>query len=88
MTIQSPNRQDLTTSVLLMNTNSSDQKRKAVFRQELGTFYYTVNQKDATVFRVFYSTFICGSTCFGRRTAHHQEHTTAPAVSGFTYVAG
>jgi hypothetical protein len=32
----------------------------------------------------FYSTFICGSTCFGRRTAHHQEHTTANAASIFT----
>jgi hypothetical protein len=21
--------------------------------------------------------FICGSTCFGRHTAHHQEHKTA-----------
>jgi hypothetical protein len=71
-----------------MNTKSSDQKRKAVFGQKLGTFYYKINQQDVTVFRVFYSTFICDSTCFGRRTAHHQEHTTAPAVSGFAYVAG
>jgi len=27
--------------------------------------------------RVYYSTFICGSTCFGRLPAHHQENTTA-----------
>ena len=38
--------------------------------------------------RVYYLTFICGPICFGRHTAHHQEHTTAPAASGFAYVAG
>jgi len=27
---------------------------------------------------------MCGSTCFGRLPAHHQEHTTAQGVSGFT----
>jgi hypothetical protein len=26
----------------------------------------------------------CGSTCFGRLPAHHQEHTTALGTSGFT----
>jgi hypothetical protein len=29
-------------------------------------------------------TFMCGSTCFGRLPAHHQEHTTALETSGFT----
>jgi len=27
---------------------------------------------------------MCGLTCFGRLPAHHQEHTTALGVSGFT----
>ena len=27
---------------------------------------------------------MCGSTCFGRLNAHHQEHTTALGASGFT----
>jgi hypothetical protein len=51
-------------------------------------FVYKINQQDATVFQVYYSTFICGSTCFRRHTAHHQEHTTALAASGFVYIAG
>jgi len=35
--------------------------------------------------RVYYSTFICGSTCFGRHPAHHQEHATALGASGSTF---
>ena len=35
--------------------------------------------------RIYYSTFICGSTCFGRLSAHHQEHTTALGASGSTF---
>jgi len=31
---------------------------------------------------------MCGSTCFGRFLAHHQEHTLALAASGFTFGAG
>jgi hypothetical protein len=27
---------------------------------------------------------MCGSTCFGRLPAHHQEHTTALGASGIT----
>jgi len=27
---------------------------------------------------------MCGSTCFGRLPAHHQDHTTALGTSGFT----
>jgi hypothetical protein len=27
---------------------------------------------------------MCGSTCFGRLPAHHQEHTTALGASGLT----
>ena len=36
----------------------------------------------------FYFIFIQSSTCFGRHTAHYQEHKTALAASGFTYVEG
>ena len=36
------------------------------------------------VWPVYYSTFICGSTCFGRLPAHHQEHTTALGASAST----
>jgi hypothetical protein len=43
-----------------------------------------INQPDATVSQVFYFTFMCDSTCFGRIHAHHQELTTALTVSGFT----
>jgi len=34
--------------------------------------------------QVYYLKFICGSTCFGRLHAHHQELTTALTASGFT----
>jgi len=43
-----------------------------------------INQVDATVPRVYYLMFKCGSTCFGRLHAHHQEVTTALAASAFT----
>jgi len=43
-----------------------------------------MNQQDATVLQVYYLTFMCGSTCFGCLSAHHQEHTTALGASGFT----
>jgi len=42
------------------------------------------NCKDATISQVYYLTFMCGSTCFGRLSAHHQERTTALGASGFT----
>jgi len=35
------------------------------------------------VSKFYYSIFIWNSTCFGRHTAHHQEHKTALAASGF-----
>jgi len=34
--------------------------------------------------KFIYFTFMCGSTCFGRLSAHHQERTTALEASGFT----
>jgi hypothetical protein len=43
-----------------------------------------MNQQDATVSQVYYLTFMCGLTCFGRFLAHHRELTTALAASGFT----
>jgi len=42
------------------------------------------NQQDATVSQVYYLSFMCGSTCFGRLPARHQERTAALGVSGFT----
>jgi len=47
-----------------------------------------INQPDATVSQIYYSTFICRSTCFGRLYAHHQELTTALTASGFTLERG
>jgi len=38
--------------------------------------------------KIYYSTFIWSSTCFGRHTAHHQEPKTALAATGFAYVEG
>jgi hypothetical protein len=35
------------------------------------------------VSQVYYLTFMCGSTCFGRLPAHHQELTTTLGASGF-----
>jgi len=44
-----------------------------------------INQpKRCNSFKIDYLTFMRGSTCFGRLFAHHQEHTTALAASGFT----
>ena len=47
-----------------------------------------INQPDATVAQVYYLTFMCRSTCFGRLHAHHQELTTALIASGFTLERG
>ena len=40
-----------------------------------------INQRNATVSQVYYLTFICSSTGFGRLPAHHQELTTALGAS-------
>jgi hypothetical protein len=42
-----------------------------------------INQQDATFSQVYYLMFMCGSTCFRRLSAHHQERTTALGASGF-----
>jgi hypothetical protein len=53
------------------------------FKKPIG-FKRLINQLDATVLQVYYLTFMCSSTYFGRFLAHHQEHTTALAGSAFT----
>jgi hypothetical protein len=56
-------------------------------RKNLIQFKY-INKPDATVSQVFYLTFMCRSTCFGRIHAHHQELTIALTASGFTLERG
>jgi hypothetical protein len=41
-----------------------------------------------TVSQIYYLTFMCGSTCFVRISARHQEHTDALATCGFTVGEG
>jgi hypothetical protein len=48
------------------------------------TCFKLINQQNATVSQVYYLTFMCGSTCFGRLSAHHQKRTTALGASDFT----
>jgi hypothetical protein len=57
---------------------------RSILSPERNFFTRQINQPDATVSQVYYSMFMCGSTCFGRPYAHHQELTTALAASGFT----
>jgi hypothetical protein len=47
-----------------------------------------INQPDATVSQVYYVTFMCRSTRFGRLHAHRQELTAALTASGFTLERG
>jgi hypothetical protein len=47
-------------------------------------WYKCINQQDAAVSQVYCLKFMCGSTCFGRLSAHHQQHTTALGASGFS----
>ena len=47
-----------------------------------------INQPHSTVSQVYYLTFMCRSTCFGRLHAHHQELTIALAASDFTLERG
>jgi hypothetical protein len=35
--------------------------------------FQQINQLDATIFQVYYLTFMYSSTCFGRPHTHHQE---------------
>ena len=44
--------------------------------------------KCNNVSKFYYSIFTRSPTCFGRRTAHHQEPKTVLAASGFSYVEG
>jgi hypothetical protein len=43
-----------------------------------------INQQDETFSQVYFLTFMCGSTCFGRLSAHHEERRTALEAPGFT----
>jgi hypothetical protein len=54
---------------------------------EVYFLFKQINQPDARVSQVYYLTFMCRSTCFGRLHAYHQELTTAVTASGFTFVA-
>jgi hypothetical protein len=42
------------------------------------------SRKMQKVSQIYYLTFICGSTCFGLLSAHHQERKTALGASDFT----
>jgi hypothetical protein len=53
------------------------------YKIDMETRLKQINQQEATVSQVYYL-FICGSTCFARLSAHHQERTTELAASGFT----
>jgi len=50
------------------------------------TFHTEKSNKMRQSIKMYYSIFICSSTCFGRNTAHHQEPKSALAASGFAYV--
>jgi hypothetical protein len=54
-------------------------------RQSVRHHTIQINEsKNKIVLQVYYLTFMYGSTCFGRLSAHHQEHTAALATSDFT----
>ena len=57
---------------------------RALINVQASIQFKQINQRDATVSQVYYLTFICSSTCFGRLPAHHQELTTALGASGST----
>jgi len=52
------------------------------------TIHTEKSKKMQQCIKIYYSVFIRSSTCFGRRTAHHQEPKALPAASGFAYVEG
>ena len=52
-------------------------------------YVYQVGNNKKTVIEFIITTFIEGSTCFQRHTAHHQEPQTVFAASGlYTRVTG
>jgi len=68
-------------------TTHGTKKHNYAFDVRKSLHHHTIQincQQDATVSQVYYLTFMCGSACFGRFLAHHQEFTTALAASGFT----
>jgi hypothetical protein len=59
------------------------------FRNSVHHHTIQINYRlDTTVSQVYYLMFMCGSACFGRFHAHHQEHKTTLAASGFAFGAG
>jgi hypothetical protein len=77
--------------VLSLNKSYGNMSRDSGVHQDIAypefpclfiVFMTQINKQDATVSQVYYLTFMCGSTCFGRLSAHHQEHTTALGASG------
>jgi len=56
-----------------------------VIRLRVPTFRYIHIEKSKKMqqcIKIYYSIFVWSSTCFGRRTAHHQEPKTALAAFG------
>jgi hypothetical protein len=76
--------------LLIISTINSNffilQRYAATFDLGKSVHHHTIqinNQLVATVSQVYYLTFMCRSTCFGRLHAHHQDLTTALTASGF-----
>ena len=62
---------------------------RSLFRTVFLWFLRWKKQQDATVYQNFIIPYFkSSSTCFGRNTAHHKEHKTAQAASGYAYVEG
>ena len=67
-----------------MNIKGENSRKYLYYAIRISTIFKQISHLDATVSQVYYLTFMCGSTCFGRLHAYHQELTTALAASGFT----
>ena len=63
---------------------SAQRPRKETYTKTKVYVSNKLTNKMQTVSKVYYLTFMCGLTCFGRFLAHHQELTTELAASGFT----
>jgi hypothetical protein len=71
-----------------LHTETREITHLKTVRQISAHVKFQINQPDATVSQIYYLTFMCPSTCFGRLHAHHQELTTALTASGFTLERG
>ena len=57
----------------------------------MSVHHHTIQINEPTScnsFTIYYLTFMCRSTCFGRLHDYHQELTTALTASGFTLERG